>query len=75
MPHGLPEIWLPTTFAFARSANPRKIPNPSLRRVVLESIFVPVASKELMPTSELPMDLFPAMVVLTLFASASIPIK
>src|ERR671913_480952 len=32
-------------------------------------------AKELMPVCELPMDLFPAMVVLTLFSSASIPIQ
>ena len=73
MPHAPPEMLLPTTFAFARSANPRKIPTSSLRRVVLKSIFVPVAAKELMPVCELPMDLFPAMVVLTLFVGGLNP--
>src|SRR5215204_431397 len=72
MPHGPPEMLLPTTFAFARSTNPRKIPTTSFRRVVLERILVAVESMTPMPSTELPMESFPAIVVFGLLLT-SIP--
>src|SRR5919112_4031714 len=74
MPHGLPERSLPTTFAFAGCVPPKKIaiPTTSLRRATLERIFVPGESSTPMPSTELPMESFPAIVVFGLFV-ASIP--
>src|SRR5215208_6369521 len=72
IPNSLPERSLPRTFAFARCV-PKKIPTTSLRRATLERIFVPgESSKTAMPSTELPMESFPAIVVFGLLLT-SIP--
>src|SRR5829696_4812930 len=71
IPNSLPERSLPRTFAFARCV-PKKIPTISLRRATLERIFVPGESTTAMPSTELPMESFPAIVVFVVL-STSIP--
>src|SRR5918998_5290554 len=51
MPHALPEMLLPTTFAFASFGPNMRIPDLPERIMSLERIFVPGESKTLMPVN------------------------
>src|SRR5215216_1264030 len=65
MPHGPPEMSLPTTFAFADFGPVTNIPRLPERLTSLERILVPGAFSTYAPTQSL-MRSFPAIVVLTL---------